>query len=1053
MIIPTRDLTRDWRPADAQRFARFLNAQGEGWPGGGWDPHTPEEAAREIREQSLLGAFVCEVGRKIVSFCSLSARGDERHRAYVPFLTSDPAFHGRGYGKAVLLQAIERAHDLGFGYVYLDTWPGNLKAVPLYKKCGFMWSPESRWGALMENFTPGARSQPIACSFFGKHDWYQTMRRDLSLAPDEHMRGKARVYCYEWEEDGDRLRMTYDRLSWGLLEVETNEFSVGCSLEDEKVVAGMPQRVRWRIENRRPEPLEVVLIASADEGTKLDHKQVLRVARRAELEAEFEIDPEMREKEREPRVPVIRTELLVDGVPLTLAAGFHVRQALQFSLDRGVGLRPDRAEQVVIQCSNELNKPVQASLRVAASRGVQVVLAATNIRLAPKGSAELPMTIRSLELGPITLQVSAQARLRSRNVTPKATDLYAYALGPHDLAGQVEKDRVVLESPNLRISIGRRGGWVSVLDKIRNRNDVAGLHSPVIGPPFPHDEFFELPCEARIEQQPGRVNAVLATPSTYRAGVVLERRITLSNSPLLAVEDTLINGSKMRLFGRCRAFASLRAQGGMVAVPTSKGVVRAPQGSAGRPLFQHRLAEAGEQWPEGWIAAEDREGLAIALLWGQAQRIEAYGNWNQLDRAFPALERGQSHSLAPFYLFAGEGDYFTVQRHWQSLFGVRATREQRRPQTRQPLEFGLAPRPLVLYEPNTNAKLVVDSIGRLELSGRLTLRTPEGLKVRPRAISFKDVSESGSCTERVIVSRRPRLPEGAYPVECALRIDRALYQERQPIIVLGDPESAVAITRTGEGGNLFRIENGALTLTVAPGFQGSAISLERVGREHLRSSYPKARPLAWTNNWLGGIQPQLGALGDQELSKERFTAREIERVGAQGIRWRGVRVSCSPKQERGRQSAMALDYLLAPGSAIFAVGVRTTRRADTAGWADAGFSLWPTLGGSYLDAVLTGQPDARTQRLRCDFGGDVHGGSWTIAENPKTRDAVLLACLPGETSTHGEVLGREGYYLSGNCGAVHEARKTRESVFFVSFTPADRARDLAEALSQLPSLP
>ncbi len=66
------------------------------------------------------------------------------------------------------------------------------------------------------------------------------MKRGFTLTPDEHKRGKVRVYPYEWEEEGDRLRMVYDRQSWGLVEMETNEFLVGCYLEDEKLVAGLP---------------------------------------------------------------------------------------------------------------------------------------------------------------------------------------------------------------------------------------------------------------------------------------------------------------------------------------------------------------------------------------------------------------------------------------------------------------------------------------------------------------------------------------------------------------------------------------------------------------------------------------------------------------------------------------------------------------------------------------------------------------------------------------------------------------------------------------------
>jgi len=1048
-------LTTQWRAGDGKRLARLFNVTGRAWPDGGWDPITPQEAERRAREDRGLGCFVAEVGDKIVSLCDLSAKPTERNRAYVPFLTGDPDYQGRGFGKAVLLRAVERVYQRGIARVDLHTWPGNLKAVPLYKKSGFMWSPgPSDWGVHMQNFTPGARRNPIARKFFRKHDWYGTMKRDLSLTPDEHKRGKVRVYEYEWEEDGDRLRMVYDRQSWGLLEIETNDFLAGCFLEEEKLIAGVPQRITWRLVNRRREALDVVLVASGDEGVGFDRKDILQVRDEARLEAEFEIDPEIKDKEKEPRVPVVRTELLVNGEPITLSAGFEVKQALHFSLDGdGQGLRPGRAERVVIQCRNELEKPLQGHVRLAAPAGVELDRASARVRLPARGTAELPVTIRAAGSGPIALKVKARAKVGNRAVAPKAADLHAHVLGPGDVVGHVEKDRVVLESTTLRVSTSRRGGWTMVIDKVRNRWEIAGLPAPQVGPPFPEDDFFDTRCEARIEQEPGRVVAVLTTPSVYRPGVVLERRIALSNLPVIEVQDALVNGSEARLEGVLQIGVGLNVRGGMTAAPTSEGIVREVSSGAGRSLGEHRLSENGKDWPEGWVAREDTEGVTTAVLWDHAKRVEVHNGWGQVQRAFPAAEPGTSTTAGPFYVFVGDGDYFTVQRWWQMLFGTREDREQRRPETRRPLEFGLRPRPLVVHGGSARAKLVADSVGRVELNGGLSLKMPEGLRIRPRETKFTGTSQKHVAEQRVTVSRRARLPEGGYFAEATARIDRAIYRERQPIIVLGDPEAAVRVRRRRKGGGLLCIDNGLLALTVAPGFQGSAISLERNGEELLRSAYPEARPLAWENPWFGGIQPRLGGIGGRELLREQVRTREIRRRGSQGIVWRGVRVSWSPKQEQARHSRMAVDYLLAPGSGILAVAVRTTRRADTAGWVDAGFELFPMLGGSYLNALLTGEPDGRAKRIRCEFGGGVRGDCWMVAENPKMGEAAVLACSGGESSTHGQVFGRDGFFLSGGRGAMHEAREMKESVFFISFTSAERARGLAEALVELSELP
>ena len=69
---------------------------------------------------------------------------------------------------------------------------------------------------------------------------------------------------------------------------------------------------------------------------------------------------------------------------------------------------------------------------------------------------------------------------------------------------------------------------------------------------------------------------------------------------------------------------------------------------------------------------------------------------------------------------------------------------------------------------------------------------------------------------------------------------------------------------------------------------------------------------------------------------------------------------------------------------------------------------------------------------------------------------MVLACHPGERGSHsigGEMCGNDGYFLFAGRSTTHEARQTGEAVFFLTFTPAVRARDLAEALAEVRGLP
>jgi len=62
-----------------------------------------------------------------------------------------PAFRGRGLGRYLLEQVIERARAIGYQALYADTLPGMQDALSLYERLGF-----ARVDAYASNPTPGA---------------------------------------------------------------------------------------------------------------------------------------------------------------------------------------------------------------------------------------------------------------------------------------------------------------------------------------------------------------------------------------------------------------------------------------------------------------------------------------------------------------------------------------------------------------------------------------------------------------------------------------------------------------------------------------------------------------------------------------------------------------------------------------------------------------------------------------------------------------------------------------------------------------------------------
>ena len=114
-----------------------------------------------------------------------------------------PRFQKLGLARRMLVRAVEYSRDWGAQRLDLHTWTGNLKAVPLYKKCGFFWEPET--SVHMLNFMPAILKLSAAQPFFAHHDWYTTLQRQLSQSEDSEQWEGIGVYSYQFVAGDEQL--------------------------------------------------------------------------------------------------------------------------------------------------------------------------------------------------------------------------------------------------------------------------------------------------------------------------------------------------------------------------------------------------------------------------------------------------------------------------------------------------------------------------------------------------------------------------------------------------------------------------------------------------------------------------------------------------------------------------------------------------------------------------------------------------------------------------------------------------------------------------------
>jgi len=1040
-------------PHEAALLAEMWNASDAGWPGG-WTRGIPDTAERVLERkerEDLLAMFVAEHDGQIVGYGDLNAQAGQQDVAYVPLLNVRPDHHGRSVGRRIVLRILERAIELGYKQLTIGTWPGNTKSVPLYKKTGFFWVPETN--AWLQNYIPTILSLPIASGFFARHDWYQCFKRELAQAPDEVEWHGIKVFSYHFEADGEILKVTIDRQSESVTAVETNDLAVACIVGQEDVPAGLTHPVRWEIENKRgdDEPMQVTLIATGEEGIALDVLESFNVTDAVTIEKPFSAATDVEPTEPGSPARKIRSVLLVDGQPVTLGAAVHAIQPIAIEYD-GQRLIPGKAnERMLVRLRNHLDCPVKGMLRIDPHPALKAVRLSADFDVDAKSWSSCEFWVETDGVDPFQtkLRVNGTAKREGGDVDiatkPKTVAFRPIEFGRVATSVDEEDKRVRLESDSLSVEVHLRGGWMGVEDE---GAFYCRQNMPELGPPFVDWRHRPPTLAYRLVERHGRASVTLIAPSEEFPGMVVEKTITVSASPAIRIDQRVINTTASPQRYKLR----LHREGGpneSITLPTKNGLLHQVIGGWGIfPTSEEDISKRPEDYTETWSAAEG-SGRVVGMVWGDCEE-------NEFERGLPRLlfdlpeVPAQSHvDLEPVYIIAGRGDWQLVRQCWQRLHQPGSVREDRRPVARPVLDAEFEHKPLLVMQNVTSTTACVTNNRGRKLEARLTV---EGVDCDATSFDITDVNHQRPFVRDVEVrcaDLTPRVEEGAFCVETDVKTERF----SAPVVVLGNG-GPVRCNEESQG--VFLIDNGLCALRCAPGFFGSVIGLERDGVNHLLSAYPDSRAFVWISPWFGGIHPYVEWFGATRMAKEKFSGEMISRRGRRGIEWHGLRTVCDFQHKDFRWLRLEAEYLTVGGSNVIALVVRARNKTAAPMDLGTGIMTWLQPGGSAEDAVLHhdrfqplyeqgGTTSDRTRQHERRGRGTgmphINCDQWAAVENPKTGDTTALIGSRQGGRIEALDFDRDGVHCSSAVSFDLEPEETKEALtWLVLCSSVEQAR-------------
>lgn len=1044
-------------------LAEMWNASDQQWPGGFTRgvPFTAERIADWMDKQTTLVRLVVRTQEgAVVGYGSLWDETSQPGRsAYVDLLNVHPEHQGRSLARLMLAQMVDYATEQGYERMTIGTWAANLKAVPLYKKVGFYWKPNT--SVFMENYIPTLRRLPILHDFFAQEDWYALHNRELAQTEDDQRHpktGETEVYISRWRRaNGATVEAVIDRRAQTLTGLETDEFAVYARVGASKPVQGLPYPITWEITNKRNTPLTVQIEACGDEQVEIEYSQslVIEPEETETVTATFRCAADAPKLElsswRPKPAPQIKTRLLLDGQELLLGAGVQYQPAVEISFGPATpSLTPGLAKSVLVEVKNHLDRPLAGTLHIVDAGGLATSWLEQPIHAEAEGFASALLELSSDQDIATAVKFAVTFVVDGEQVTTAPQSLPVLVRGVGNVAAllhqrDLTRREIVVENDFFSLGGRQRGGemWLS---NHAGQDYYLNLHEAV-GPPYTPSEFDQRDYDLSLHQEGGRVRATFSITSTRFPDLKLGREVIVTASPVVEVRQWLENGGSITHV--CKVQTTLHlpesfATHAQAALPRRERLVTTltnimPEVEGD---FPKRPEDVAEQWGAFFM-----QGQVHGVVWSADISEHEWRPWYfDLDSAECTLPPQSRVELSPLHLYCGPGDWRAVRRIWQQRSGqTEQTQLDNRamPQGAGPQRIVLTPNPILTLTGEATVQIEADNVRQQPVNGRLLVTPPAGWSSEPTEIAVDDLRQG-----KTVIANIQLTAHGAAvgPADGQLTMQTTGYDLVQPftILRLGDPRQSVEVgPEQDQGQTLWRIDNGRMLWQVAPGFQAGIVSWQEGGSEvnHLRSSFPDDGEFEWMKPWFGGLRPTLGSQEGNwpgKLHEEAFHASPFETRDAQGLRWCGVRLTAEIERLKTLKGLRTeLEYLTLPGSnllkAIFRL-VNTTPVYQHAWNPWLALQLFCQVDGVYENAELYGESSyiGTVQRKRSTVSNWLRMGDWGAVVNPVSGRAITAVCASQPDSMVLLNSGQHGGHLMATQNKPIEPHGMNELVLYVA---------------------
>lgn len=881
----------------AASIAEMWNASSESW-GGDSSYQTEESVLREHEINPMLKLFLAVTGGEVIGYCSFSHYKEDTGALYIALLNVRPDYHGRKVGKRLVRRAIEETITLGWPRLDLYTWPGNVKAVPTYKKSGFFWEKRDDTTHLM-NFIPSVLQTGAVSAYFEKIDWYNDSIRKIEVEPDGHGADGFDYFTYEWLKDGVSLRMEYERTGRGLRLIETEDYRIQVTIPaSHELPFGAEYPVVYEAVNKSGKPLSLQVTGVSNPQIRFELKESLEVESEARIAGSFFVQPVEEEQNPFQTHPVVEAELLINGLPAVFKLGVKPKYPVKVKLQL-----PERAvfagEEVELDVTVENKYSDDAAFVFTLPE--DGILAFAQNRIAaevPAGSRRtFKLKSRLLAYGIWHHKVGIR-RLEESNEVPVLEQELSMVFPGADAAfgGKTDEAWIICS-----------GRYAAVLDKSSHklylregRKTVVTLPYPKFGRPY-SDEFKKFaPLDVKIHRGQEAIVLEAVYDISNREGLRLTMVVKLSPNGLVSrhyrIHNPLETGQEEDLILKDSFQFSLR--GGVI--PYNGKYLDLSLGEEASDLDFWE----GKKFTENWMFAKGKPPAGIS--WPAELELIQESWLHAVEHSLGRIPAGGHMETRPLRVALGTWDRWQDFRAYALLQGSGVEELK----AGQPLEVSLNNgNPFICGQ----SALTLQEQKMSYLDGEVRVSSAKG-SIQEARLELPGEEKLTEATVPLTFSGSPE------PDVLTLHLDMEGYELGRTFLALPVQDGAVRQeTLEVSGARVLAADNGVLRIQASPDFAPGLFSVVYKGQEWLDSSFPQPAAKSWWNPWVGGILTLMGDVTPRSLMEEEVAAEFAELTDDKGNRWSGIRVSVTiQKNEQYRGLTLHQYFMLLPGVPVLA---------------------------------------------------------------------------------------------------------------------------------------